>query len=144
MRVARVRKARRKTERIPLMRKKRKKTRKRSQKKELDGLTLPLSVKSSSKILEGRSNLFRDKRHYKIIKISLCKETLAVLGANQGRHKKGKGGKEDNSTSFSKFKGADHIYSRILWDKSLKREEFSVGYEDRFLGILEIPFMEFS
>jgi Uncharacterized protein conserved in archaea len=43
-----------------------------------------------------------------------------------------------------KFKGADHIVDRLMWDKKLNKEEFTVGYEDRFLGILEIPFLEFA
>ena len=48
------------------------------------------------------------------------------------------------TTSFSKFKGADHIFHRILWDKKMLKEEFTIGFEDRFLGILEIPFLEFA
>lgn len=58
-----------------------------------------------------------------------------MLGANQGEMKKDQGGK---------FKGADLIFDRILWDKKFDKSEFSVGYEDRFLGILEVPFLDFS
>ena len=32
---------------------------------------------------------------------------------------------------------------RILWDPELKKEEFIVGYEDRFLGIMEITIEEY-
>lgn len=39
---------------------------------------------------------------------------------------------------------ADDVISRILWDSSLDPTDFSVGYLDRFLGILERPFSEFS
>lgn len=42
-----------------------------------------------------------------------------------------------------KFKGGDHIINRILWDKSYDKSEFRVGYEDRFLGMMEMPFEEF-
>lgn len=66
-----------------------------------------------------------------------------ILGSNQGRIKKTKNSGE-NVTSFSKFKGADHIFNRILWDKKMNKEEYTIGYEDRFLGILEIPYLEFA
>ncbi len=36
------------------------------------------------------------------------------------------------------FKPANQILDRILWDPDLKQQEFRVGYEDRFLGIMEI------
>mmetsp|Transcript_16721 Transcript_16721/g.14609 ORF Transcript_16721/g.14609 Transcript_16721/m.14609 type:complete len:91 (+) Transcript_16721:1992-2264(+) len=49
-----------------------------------------------------------------------------------------------NDKSFSKFKGADHIFNRIMWDKTFNKSEFVVGYEDRFLGIMEIPYEEFE
>ena len=77
-----------------------------------------------------------------MIQVSLNKENIAVLGAYLGSKKKK--GEEDEEKAGSKFKGSDHIYNRILWDKKLKKEEFAVGYEDRFLGILEIPFEEFN
>mmetsp|Transcript_4240 Transcript_4240/g.3561 ORF Transcript_4240/g.3561 Transcript_4240/m.3561 type:complete len:86 (+) Transcript_4240:345-602(+) len=53
-------------------------------------------------------------------------------------------GKNNKGNKSTKFKGADHIYDRILWDEKLKPEDFTIGYEDRFLGILEISFNEFS
>jgi len=81
----------------------------------------------------------KDGRQYKPIKISISKDHFAVLGANLGKKSKG-----ESEEKAAKFKGADHIYKRILWDESFKKEEFVVGYEDRFLGILEIPFDEFN
>ena len=94
-----------------------------------------------------KSNTFeciRNEMHYKVIAIALSKDKFAALGANLGYKKKSKGQQQGNITSFSKFKGADHIYNRILWDKSLNKNEFHIGYEDRFLGTLEIAFDEFS
>ena len=43
-----------------------------------------------------------------------------------------------------KMRTATEVISRILWDPDLPSEEFSVGYLDRFIGILEKPFKEFS
>jgi Protein of unknown function (DUF504). len=46
--------------------------------------------------------------------------------------------------TYAKFRGADKIYHRILWDESLNKSEFVVGYEDRFEGIIEEPFENFE
>lgn len=42
------------------------------------------------------------------------------------------------------MKTADDVISRILWDEQVPTEYFSIGYLDRFLGILEEPFASFS
>ena len=42
------------------------------------------------------------------------------------------------------MKEAEKVINRILWDKSLNQQEFTVGYEDRFLGIMEISFDEYT
>lgn len=39
---------------------------------------------------------------------------------------------------------ADDVISRILWDSSVDASEFVVGYVDRFLGVLERPFVDFN
>ncbi|XP_023685894.2 leukocyte receptor cluster member 9 isoform X1 [Paramormyrops kingsleyae] len=43
-----------------------------------------------------------------------------------------------------RMRPANEVVSRILWDSSLNPEQFGVGYLDRFLGVLERPFSEFS
>jgi len=83
----------------------------------------------------------KDGRQYQVIQVCLNKENIAILGAYLGKKKRGD---EEEEKAGSKFKGSDHVYHRILWDKKFNKEEFSVGYEDRFLGILEIPFVEFN
>lgn len=45
--------------------------------------------------------------------------------------------------SSKKFKPANKMLDRILWDPSLNKEDFTVGYEDRFLGIMEISIEEY-
>ena len=83
---------------------------------------------------------------YKIVNASLSKEYILVLGAFMGYWKKGEAPHQillQHETTGQKLAGSDHIINRILWDKSYESGEFTVGYEDRFLGILEMPFVEF-
>ncbi|KAK9397480.1 leukocyte receptor cluster member 9-like [Crotalus adamanteus] len=42
------------------------------------------------------------------------------------------------------MKTAEDVISRLLWDTQVPAEQFSIGYLDRFLGILEEPFISFS
>ncbi|KAM5132307.1 leukocyte receptor cluster member 9-like [Mantella aurantiaca] len=41
------------------------------------------------------------------------------------------------------MKTASDVISRIQWDPNLPKEHFSVGYLDRFLGVIEKPFSAF-
>lgn len=43
-----------------------------------------------------------------------------------------------------RLKGANLIMKQILWDPKLNFTEFVVGYEDRFLGIIEVTAADFS
>nr|XP_046255709.1 leukocyte receptor cluster member 9 isoform X1 [Scatophagus argus] len=43
-----------------------------------------------------------------------------------------------------RMRTADDVISRILWDPSVDASEFVVGYVDRFLGVLERPFIDFN
>ena len=42
------------------------------------------------------------------------------------------------------MKTAEDVISRIMWDDSIPTECFYVGYEDRFVGIVERQFTDFS
>lgn len=42
------------------------------------------------------------------------------------------------------MKQATDVIHRIIWDPDLQSECFSIGYLDRFVGIIERPFSEFS
>ena len=50
----------------------------------------------------------------------------------------------DNKEKKESMRTASDVISRILWDQDIKTEEFSVGYLDRFVGIIEKPFSSFS
>nr|XP_034990698.1 leukocyte receptor cluster member 9 [Zootoca vivipara] len=56
-------------------------------------------------------------------------------GANRSRSPQGK---------KPPMKTAEDVISRLLWDPQVPAEHFSIGYLDRFLGVLEEPFAAFS
>ncbi|XP_029694550.1 leukocyte receptor cluster member 9 isoform X2 [Takifugu rubripes] len=43
-----------------------------------------------------------------------------------------------------RMRTADDVISRILWDSAVDSSKFVVGYVDRFLGVLERPFDDFT
>lgn len=45
---------------------------------------------------------------------------------------------------YARFRGADKIYHRILWDEKFNKNDFIIGYEDRFEGIIEESFEVFE
>ena len=50
----------------------------------------------------------------------------------------------EESEKKTSMRQASDVISRILWDGDLLTEEFSIGYLDRFVGIIEKPFAAFS
>ncbi|KAK3551263.1 hypothetical protein QTP70_013979 [Hemibagrus guttatus] len=65
------------------------------------------------------------------------------------RRKSGKTDKAKDEESKGPLKKlrmrtADDVISRILWDSSVDPADFIVGHLDRFLGVLERPFSDFS
>ena len=44
-----------------------------------------------------------------------------------------------------KFKRVDKALDRILWDPKYKgrQDEFMIGYEDRFLGLMEVSIRDY-
>ncbi|KAM8927764.1 leukocyte receptor cluster member 9 [Pelodytes ibericus] len=57
---------------------------------------------------------------------------------------KGKDASESKTKKKPSMKTATDVISRIQWDTILPKEHFSIGYLDRFLGVIEKPFSEFS
>ena len=51
---------------------------------------------------------------------------------------------DEDSTKKTPMRQASDVISRILWDPDLPAKDFTIGYLDRFLGILEKPFSDFS
>jgi len=93
----------------------------------------------------------KNKEEYQILTVCFNKDRIAVLGAFMGRrNEKNKifdqllNNSKSGQIHFQKLKGADQIINRIKWDKEQNKNEFTVGYDDRFLGIMDIPFVEFD
>ncbi|KAI5105983.1 leukocyte receptor cluster member 9 isoform X1 [Silurus meridionalis] len=68
---------------------------------------------------------------------------------HQTRRKSGKTDKakdEENTGPEKKLRmrTADDVISRIVWDTTVDPADFIVGHLDRFLGVLERPFSDFS
>jgi uncharacterized protein (UPF0248 family) len=54
---------------------------------------------------------------------------------------------EENETSAkdgAKFKGSDFIFQRMKWDANIDKDQITIGYLDRFLGVKEIKFNDFK
>ena len=86
---------------------------------------------------------------------SVKKTTVGSKGVDERDRKKetsmklkGRATKENTDTSDGQKKApmrtSEEVVSRILWDPDLPSEEFSVGYLDRFVGVVEKPFSSFS
>ena len=80
------------------------------------------------------------------VNITLSKDYLAILGSFMGLSRKGEDPRQmikGYVVPGKKFIGGDHIINRIRWDKAYDQSEFTVGYEDRFMGLMEMPFNDF-
>ncbi|XP_073703114.1 leukocyte receptor cluster member 9 [Garra rufa] len=51
---------------------------------------------------------------------------------------------KEGSKKKPRMRTADDVISRIIWDSSVDPADFIVGHLDRFLGVLERPFSDFS
>lgn len=74
-------------------------------------------------------------------------ETFLEDGKKKNKKQKGrkkKGGEEEDEAKKPSMKTADDVIKRILWDDKLDKDDFLVGYLDRFRGIVEKYFSAFS
>jgi hypothetical protein len=76
--------------------------------------------------------------------IQLIQEYIVQISRLNRRTRENRSIDIDASTVIQKFRGADLIYNRILYDRTIDRSQVMIGYEDRFTGIHEIPFNEFK
>lgn len=83
--------------------------------------------------------LLNDKLKSEVYLITMWHKEILI---SYNLTKIGHDGKHKIGQKFSK--SADKILKQIAWDERLKNGKFSVGYEDRFLGIIEKPYEEFS
>ena len=60
------------------------------------------------------------------------------------RRSKGKVIEDTLDNKLPSMRTAADVIKRLQWDSSLNAENFVIGYVDRFVGILERPFLDFS
>eukprot|EP00026_Physarum_polycephalum_P011124 Phypoly_transcript_11324.p1 GENE.Phypoly_transcript_11324~~Phypoly_transcript_11324.p1 ORF type:complete len:367 (+),score=55.34 Phypoly_transcript_11324:83-1183(+) len=49
-----------------------------------------------------------------------------------------------NGFKGGRFRPSEDVYNRIKWDTEISQDDYIIGYEDRFIGDMEIPFAEFG
>jgi uncharacterized protein (UPF0248 family) len=52
--------------------------------------------------------------------------------------------KEYRDEKLVSMRDAEQVISRIRWDPQLSVDDFTIGYLDRFVGVIEKPFSSFS
>ena len=96
----------------------------------------------------GASQLMKTKKQKANTETTYQHSQFESEGKGNGsRAKKTQRNGEATSEGVEKkppLRTASDVISRILWDPDLMSEEFTVGYIDRFTGIVEKPFSAFS
>lgn len=64
----------------------------------------------------------------------------ATTTKKQGGSKLGTGAQAPTT----KLRTSEDVYNRIMWDPLLNKAEYTICYEDRFLGLMEVPFESFD
>jgi hypothetical protein len=59
----------------------------------------------------------------------------------KSKKNKGKSGKTGRSAGVPapKLRTSADVYARLMWDPAMARGDYVIGYEDRFVGIMETP-----
>ncbi|XP_031432187.1 leukocyte receptor cluster member 9 isoform X3 [Clupea harengus] len=87
--------------------------------------------KKEPECLDGSEKEEKNKRNRKKMSKSQKKEKTTDLENNEPLKK-------------PRMRTADDVINRILWDSTIDSADFVVGHLDRFLGVLERPFDDFS
>ncbi|CAD8179358.1 unnamed protein product [Paramecium octaurelia] len=107
-----------------------------------------IQQQQQSKYWSDISKIFiksNDKREYKHYYANLSKDYLVVVCSIFDKKTMINYFPEmlEQKDIQKKFKPTLQVIDRILWDTKFNKEDFIVGYEDRFLGIMEVPFTDF-
>ncbi|CAK84555.1 unnamed protein product (macronuclear) [Paramecium tetraurelia] len=107
-----------------------------------------LQQQQQSKYWSDISKIFiksNDKREYRHYYVNLSKDYLVVVCSIFDKKTMLNYFPEmlEQKEMQKKFKPTLQVIDRILWDTKFNKEDFIVGYEDRFLGIMEVPFTDF-
>ena len=49
-----------------------------------------------------------------------------------------------NSGINAKLRTSADVYNRLMWDPQYRRDDYMIGYEDRFVGVMELPLLEWK
>ena len=114
--------------------------------KEGEGVLIPemTSATVCKFFLEGRCRFGESclNRHQGSLRVK-PKETRKESKGGRRRRKEKKEVEETQHSKLPSMKTAADVISRLQWDKQLPIDRFTVGYIDRFKGVLEQPFTAF-
>jgi uncharacterized protein (UPF0248 family)/2'-5' RNA ligase len=86
-----------------------------------------------------------DARRQDVRSSSPAKDTKATKAlSSRGRGKGKSASSQQQTTAKSSLRPIQDILSRLHWDDSYNAEEYVIGYEDRFDGVMEIPMTSWS
>ena len=78
-----------------------------------------------------------------LLPMSWTFDCLAVISKNdehsRGSRKRQSTNLTSSDTKGSKLRPSHDVFNRLLWDGQYSADEYIIGYEDRFLGVREIP-----
>lgn len=74
--------------------------------------------------------------------VSSDEESLVVRNERNTKEKK-KEKYEVLSQKKKRFRTSEEVYNQVRWDNKYSTLDFIIGYEDRFVGIIEVPFDKF-
>lgn len=92
--------------------------------------------------------MFRDNRKYLPVSVTLSKEHIGVVGSYRGRAvavaKEVINDAIDQPKVKERMKDIEAVMNKIKWDPNENKEDWIIGYDDRFLGMLEQGYDEFA
>ena len=73
-----------------------------------------------------------------------CREEKKKKERQHTKRKRGGQELEDRNKKKDRMRTSLDVIKRLQWDVNLPQEFFTIGYVDRFKGIVEDPFTKFS
>ncbi|KAF8529071.1 hypothetical protein BU17DRAFT_36825 [Hysterangium stoloniferum] len=75
-----------------------------------------------------------------------AEEAFTFLSSTQARKNRPPAlrGSDTPHIPAAKLRTSSDIYNRIMWDRELNAEDYVIGYEDRFSGLMETPLLNWK
>ena len=90
----------------------------------------------------SKSSQSKQEKNKNLVPVTSSEESVNVTEESDSSAQRND--PKQNESKKGSMRTAADVISRILWDPDLKTEEFTIGYLDRFVGIIEKPFSAFS